>query len=82
MYGDQVERANGTTKEPLATPAKEAMMLGDTCAMRQTARNALLERAMRLREEARQVEGLARAIPENFPVDADVALWRLVMSSR
>jgi len=87
MYGDQVEgpgratleRANGANK----IPAAPAVFAAETeCAARQTARNALLTRAMHLREEARQLEGLARAIPENFPPDAELALWRLAIGAR
>jgi hypothetical protein len=46
---------------------------------RQSACGVLLERAAQLRREANQLEALARAIPENFPADADQGLWNLAV---
>jgi hypothetical protein len=82
MYGDEVERANKAARPAPSVLRTEAGEAADTCAARQSARNALLMRAMHLHEEARQLEGLARAIPENFPADAEAALWRLAVSLR
>lgn len=70
--------------------AKVAGRLGDgltnnladspnTAACRMSARGALIDRARRLHREAAQLEALARSIPENFPHDADEALWTLAV---
>jgi len=50
-------------------------------AYRENARSALLSRAGRLQAEAKGLIELARSIPENFPLEADEALWRLAISS-
>jgi hypothetical protein len=54
----------------------------NACAGRMSARNVLIDRANRLRREADGLMALSRAIPENFPHDADEALWELAIGSR
>lgn len=48
--------------------------------VRHSGRSMLLEQAAGLRRKAANLEALARAIPENFPSDADDALRTLVVS--
>lgn len=48
-------------------------------ARRQPGRSVLLDRARQLRREAQALEALASAIPDNFPSDADEALWNLAI---
>jgi hypothetical protein len=67
-----------------ATEERRPVSIADTtnaCAGRMNARAVILERAARLHRQANALEGLARAIPENFPHDADEALWELAISS-
>lgn len=47
------------------------------CAARESGKRALMDVVRRLRREADQIEALARAIPDNFPADADAGLWLL-----
>ena len=53
-----------------------------TSAGREGGRRVLLNRAGRLRRKAEMLEALARAIPENFPLDADQGLWELAINDR
>ena len=46
--------------------------------IRQSGRQALLDAISRKRRQLDQLEALARAIPENFPENADAGLWELV----
>ena len=45
---------------------------------RDSAKNALLEIIRRKRRQLNELDALARAIPDNFPADADAGLWQLV----
>ena len=43
-----------------------------------SAKTALIEAIAYKRMQLDQLEALARAIPDNFPADADAGLWQLV----
>lgn len=72
-------------KPPQAIKAEEALSATasrDQCGSRESGRGVLLSHARRLRHEADLCEALARAIPDNFPRDADEALWTLAIGRR
>lgn len=52
---------------------------GSGCS-RMAAREVLRQRAYELRRKAQQLDSLASAIPDNFPADAETALWDLALS--
>jgi hypothetical protein len=81
--GDCDHRLGGYGKPP-SWKLEEggAETASQACAGRLSGRAALLARADHLRREAAQIEALARAIPENFPFDADEALWGLASKGR
>jgi hypothetical protein len=58
--------------------AKMDANIGGECAARQTARAAILERAQGMRRFASRLEALARSIPDNYPRDADEALYEII----
>lgn len=53
--------------------------LGAAVGCRQSGRSALLAKARGFRKQASALEALAASIPDNFPHDADMALWELAM---
>lgn len=72
-----LEGQNGAKGVTAEHDREETRASSDRVACRQSAREALLARVRMLRREASLIEGLAMAIPENFPPDADEALWHL-----
>lgn len=48
---------------------------------RMTGKAALMETVWRIRRQADLLEALARAIPDNFPRDADSGMWELVQAA-
>lgn len=81
-YRNESNAQMAQTKPEPATSAREGLAIGGLIASRQSGRAALFERVTKLRREADRLEALARAIPENFPLDADEGLWELVVSRR
>ena len=54
----------------------------DACCGRQSARGAILDLAKRLQHQADHMRALGMAIPENFPDNADAALWDIVQRAQ
>lgn len=65
-----------------ATLGGIAPMAITTATGRMSGRNVLLDRAERLERQAAGLRALAAAIPDNFPHDADAALWDLALAVR
>jgi predicted secreted Zn-dependent protease len=75
----EIGRAGEVQEKATAHCATGSAQMG---ACRQSGRLAILDRASRLEEEARRLRALAASIPENFPGDADEALWQLATRAR
>jgi hypothetical protein len=70
--------------EPLESSVRGQQQTANTVGgpSRIKGREALYQRANRLRREASLLSELARAIPENFPPDADEALFNFATQRR
>lgn len=73
------EAAESYSQRVNMAPEPAQCYAGIECAGRQSGRGVLLDRAARLEREAAGLRALASAIPDNFPGDADEALWELAL---
>ena len=80
-WNETMNEKYSTGLKPTVSPSA-INISGANTAGRMSARTQLLFRVTKLRDEAAKLEALARAIPDNFPKDADSALLHLINSQR
>lgn len=81
--GAQAATDTPRTPQFARAPREAASPPLDTCAQaRMTARSLLEQRLHGLHHEARCLEALLKALPQELPEQADLALWDLALKAR